>query len=154
TITARLRQSHPEVYPANGGLTFVILPLLEQVVGNVRHTLWLLLAAVACVLLIACVNVANLLLSRAVGRQREIAVRTAVGASAGRIVRQLLTESVLLAMGGGVLGILLAVLCIHWTRILGPQSVPRLSEVGVRADALLFTLLISIVSGVLFGLAL
>jgi predicted permease len=153
TITARLRQSHPEVYPANGGLTFVILPLLEQVVGNVRHTLWLLLAAVACVLLIACVNVANLLLSRAVGRQREMAVRTAVGASAGRIVRQLLTESVLLAMGGGVLGILLAVLCIHWTRILGPQSVPRLSEVGVRADALLFTLLISIVSGVLFGLA-
>jgi putative ABC transport system permease protein len=153
TITARLRQSHPQVYPANGGLTFVILPLLEQVVGNVRHTLWLLLAAVACVLLIACVNVANLLLSRAMGRQREIAVRTAVGASAGRIVRQLLTESVLLAMGGGVLGILLAVLCIHWTRILGPQSVPRLSEVGVRADALLFTLLISIVSGILFGLA-
>lgn len=153
TITARLRQSHPEVYPANGGLTFVILPLLEQVVGNVRHTLWLLLAAVACVLLIACVNVANLLLSRAVGRQREIAVRTAVGASAGRIVRQLLTESILLAIGGGVLGILLAVLCIHWTHILGPQSVPRLSEVGIRADTLLFTLLISVVSGVLFGLA-
>ena len=77
TITARLRQDHPDVYPANGGLTFIILPLLEQVVGNVRHTLWLLLAAVGCVLLIACVNVANLLLSRALGRQREIAIRTA-----------------------------------------------------------------------------
>ncbi|MBZ5509136.1 MAG: ABC transporter permease [Acidobacteriia bacterium] len=153
TITARLRQSHPEVYPANGGLTFVILPLLEQVVGNVRHTLWLLLAAVACVLLIACVNVANLLLSRAVGRQREIAVRTAVGASAGRIIRQLLTESVLLAIGGGILGILLAIVSIHWTHVLGPKSVPRLSEVGVRGDALLFTLLISVVSGILFGLA-
>jgi predicted permease len=153
TITARLRQSHPEVYPANGGLTFAILPLLEQVVGNVRHTLWLLLAAVACVLLIACVNVANLLLSRAVGRQREIAVRTAVGASAGRIIRQLLTESVLLAIAGGVLGVLLAALCIHWTHVLGPKSVPRLGEVGVRADALLFTLLISVASGILFGLA-
>ena len=83
TITARLRQDHPDVYPPNGGLTFIILPLLEQVVGNVRHTLWLLLAAVGCVLLIACVNVANLLLSRALGRQREIAIRTAVGASTG-----------------------------------------------------------------------
>ena len=73
TITARLRQDHPDVYPPNGDLTFIILPLLEQVVGNVRHTLWLLLAAVGCVLLIACVNVANLLLSRALGRKREIA---------------------------------------------------------------------------------
>ena len=153
TITARLRQSHPEVYPANGHLTFIIRPLLEQVVGNVRHTLWLLLAAVACVLLIACVNVANLLLSRAVGRQREIAVRTAVGASAGRIIRQLLTESILLAVCGGLLGILLAIISIHWTRILGPQSVPRLNEVGIRGDALFFTLLISVASGILFGLA-
>jgi predicted permease len=153
TITTRLRQTHPEVYPANGGLTFVILPLLEQVVGNVRHTLWLLLASVACVLLIACVNVANLLLSRAVGRQKEIAVRTAVGASSGRIIRQLLTESVLLAIAGGILGILLAIVSIHWTHVLGPKSVPRLSEVGIRGDAFLFTLLISVVSGILFGLA-
>jgi predicted permease len=153
TITARLRQSYPEVYPANGNLTFVILPLLEQVVGNVRHTLWLLLAAVTCVLLIACSNVANLLLSRAVGRQREIAVRTAVGASAGRIVRQLLTESILLAICGGILGVLLAFISIHWTHVLGPQSVPRLSEVGIRGDALFFTFLISVLSGILFGLA-
>ncbi len=153
TITARLRKSYPEFYPANGNLTFVVLPLLEQVVGNVRHTLWLLLAAVGCVLLIACVNVANLLLSRAVARQREIAVRTAVGASAARVIRQLLTESVLLAMLGGALGVLLALACIYWTRILGPQSVPRLDEIGLRSDALLFTLFISVGSGILFGLA-
>jgi predicted permease len=153
TITARLRQAHPEVYPPNGGLTFVVLPLLEQVVGNVRHTLWLLLAAVGCVLLIACVNIANLLLSRAVGRQREIAVRAAVGASSGRIIRQLLTESILLALCGGILGILFALVSIHWTHVLGPKSVPRLSEIGVRGDALLYTLLISVASGVLFGLA-
>lgn len=153
TITARLRQAHPEVYPPNGGLTFVILPLLEQVVGNVRHTLWLLLAAVGCVLLIACVNVANLLLSRALGRQREVAIRSAVGATAGRIIRQLLTESVLLALCGGVLGVLFAFISIHWTHVLGPRSVPRLDEIGVSGDALLFTLLISVASGVLFGLA-
>src|SRR6267154_1668508 len=153
TITANLRQAHPEVYPPNGGLTFVILPLLEQVVGNIRHTLWLLLAAVGCVLLIACVNVANLLLSRAMGRQREMAIRSAVGASTGRIIRQLLTESVLLALCGGVLGVLFAFISIHWTHVLGPRSVPRLDEIGVRGDALLFTLLISVASGVLFGLA-
>jgi predicted permease len=153
TITARLRQAHPEVYPPNGRLTFIVLPLLEQVVGNVRHTLWLLLAAVGCVLLIACANVANLMLSRALARQREIAVRTAVGATAGRIIRQLLTESVLLAVCGGVLGVIFALVSVHWTRILGPRSVPRLSDVGIRADALLFTLLISVASGILFGLA-
>jgi predicted permease len=153
TITARLRQTHPEVYPANGGLTFVILPLLEQVVGNVRHTLWLLLGAVTCVLLIACVNVANLLLSRAVGRQREIAVRTAVGASASRIIRQLLTESVLLAVCGGVLGVVLAIISMHWIHVLGSKSVPRLNEIGMRFDALLFTLFVSVASGILFGLA-
>jgi predicted permease len=153
TITARLRQAHPEVYPPNGGLTFVILPLLEQVVGNVRHTLWLLLAAVGCVLLIACVNVANLLLSRAVARQREVAIRSAVGASAGRIIRQLLTESLLLALCGGVLGVLFAFISVHWTHVLGPRSVPRLDEIGIRGDALLFTVLISLASGILFGLA-
>jgi predicted permease len=153
TITARLRQAHPEVYPPNGKLTFIILPLLEQVVGNVRHTLWLLLAAVGCVLLIACANVANLMLSRALARQREIAVRTAVGATATRIIRQLLTESVLLAVCGGGLGIIFALVSVHWTRVLGPRSVPRLGDVGIRGDALLFTLLISVASGILFGLA-
>ena len=153
TITARLRHDFSEVYPANGGLTFIILPLLEQVVGSVRQTLWILLSAVGLVLLIACANVANLLLSRAVSRQREIAVRTAVGASAGRIVRQLLTESVLLAIGGGALGVLLAMAGVHWIQILGPKSVPRIGDIGIRTDALMLTFLVSVGSGILFGLA-
>ena len=153
TITARLRHDFPEVYPANGLLTFAIVPLLEQVVGNVRQTLFILLGAVGFVLLIACANVANLLLSRSVARQREIAVRTAVGASASRIVRQLLTESILLAVCGGVLGVLLALASVRWIQVLGLRSVPRLGEISVRADALALTLLVSVCSGILFGLA-
>jgi predicted permease len=153
TITARLRHDFPEVYPANGGLTFAIVPLLEQVVGNVRRTLLILLGAVGFVLLIACANVANLLLSRALGRQREMAVRTAVGASGGRLIRQLLTESVLLALCGGALGVALALGGVHGVHVLGPKTVPRLEEISIRMDALVFTLLVSVGSGMLFGLA-
>jgi predicted permease len=153
TITARLRQQFPEVYPPNGGLTFGIVPLLEQVVGNVRRTLYLLLGAVGFVLLIACVNLANLQLSRAVARQKEIAVRTALGATRARIVRQLLTESLLLAFAGGALGIALAFLSLHWVRLLGPQSVPRVNDVGIGLAALAFTFVVCIVSSILFGLA-
>ena len=108
-ITARLRRDFPAVYPPNGGLTFSVVPLLEQVVGNVRRPLVILLVSVGCVLLIACANVANLLLARALGREREMSVRIALGAGRGRLVRQLLTESVMLAAAGGVLGILLAI---------------------------------------------
>ena len=153
TITARLRRDYPTVYPPNGGLTFGIVPLLEQVVGGVRPTLFVLLGAVGFVLLIACANVANLSLSRAVARQREIAIRTAVGASPMRIVRQLLTESMSLALGGGALGVVIAFASIHWVRVLGPRSVPRLNDIGVDGVALLFTALISMASGLLFGLA-
>ncbi|MGA7312462.1 MAG: ABC transporter permease [Silvibacterium sp.] len=153
TITAHLRHEYPEVYPPNGGLTFRIVPLLEQVVGDVRHTLYLLLGAVGFVLLIACVNLANLQLSRAVARQKEIAVRCAVGASRLRIVRQLLTENMLLAFAGGVLGIAFAFLALRCVRLLGPQSVPRLSNVGIGLTALAFTFLICVLSAILFGLA-
>ena len=152
-LTARLRMEHPDVYPPNGGLTFGVLPLAEQVVGDVRRPLTILVGAVGFVLLIACANVANLLLSRALARQGEIAVRTALGAARMRIVRQLLTESLLLALAGGVLAIVLAYWSVQGMRALGTASVPRLGEIGIDGRVLLFTIGISIVSGILFGLA-
>jgi len=153
TLTARLRRDYPESYPPNGGLTFGIVPLLEQVVGDVRSALLVLLSAVGFVLLIACANVANLLLSRAVARQQEIAVRAALGASRGRIIRQLLTESVLLSLMGGVLGVILCLSSMKLIHALGTKSIPRLADVGIDGRVLLFTLLLSIFSGILFGLA-
>lgn len=153
TITARLRHEYPEVYPPNGDLTFRIVPLLEQVVGNVRHTLYLLLAAVGFVLLIACVNLANLQLSRAVARQKEMAIRSALGASRMRIVWQLATESMLLALAGGILGVAFAFLALRCVQLLGPQSVPRLNNIGIGLPALAFTFMICVFSAILFGLA-
>jgi predicted permease len=152
-ITERLRREHPDFYPPNGGLTFSIVPLQAYVVGAVRPTLLVLAGAVGFVLLIACANVANLLLSRALGRQREMAVRAAIGASAGRIVRQLLTESVLLAVCGGAAGLLMAYWTLDGIRALGSRSVPRLDEITMNVEVLMFTLGLSLLSGVLFGLA-
>jgi len=152
-ITARLRREHPDFYPANGGLTFGIVPLQEQVVGDVRRSLLILVASVGFVLLIACANVANLQLSRALARQKEIAVRAALGAGRGRLVRQLVTESVLLALAGGLLGLFFAQMSIAGIQAVGAKSVPRLHEIAIHGGVLIFTLSVSLLSGLLFGLA-
>jgi predicted permease len=152
TITASLRRDHPDVYPPNGGLTFSVVPLLEQAVGRIRMRLYVLLGAVALVLLVACANVANLLLSRAFARQREFALRAALGAGRGRVVRQLLAESTVLALIGGGFGILVAYSGLVGVRLLGPRTIPRLAEIAIDGRVLAFTFLVSIVSGLLFGL--
>ncbi|MFI4941629.1 MAG: ABC transporter permease [Burkholderiales bacterium] len=152
TLTAGLRRDYPDFYPPNGGLTFSIVPLHEQVVGNVRRALLVLSAAVALVLLIAGVNVANLLLARASERQREVAVRAALGAGRGRLVREQLSESLLLALAGGLVGLVLCAASVRALTALGSASVPRLGEVRVGPNELIFTALLAVASGLLFGL--
>jgi predicted permease len=129
-----------------------VSPLADDVIGNIGEILWILLAAVSVVLLIACGNVANLFLVRAEGRHQELAMRAALGASRGRIARALLSESVLLALAGGALGVVLAQAAIGLLRTIAPAELPRVDEIGIDVTVLLFTLSISVLSGALFGL--
>jgi predicted permease len=133
--------------------TISVVPLLEQVVGNVRRAVLVLLGSVALVLLIACANVANLLLSRASARQKEIAVRTALGAGWPRLLRQLFAESVLLAMFGGAAGVLIAWACLYVVRTVNPGNIPRLDAIRLDATVLAFTFGVSLLTGIAFGLA-
>src|ERR1043165_313930 len=149
-IASNIAVQFPE---ANKDLGIRVMPLLEYLVGNVRFTLLLLLGTVGVVLLIACVNVANLLLERAVRRQREINVRLALGASHWRIARQLVTESLILALAGGMLGSLLAMWSTKLIVSLSPEGITRIAETRLDIRVLVFTALISVLTGVLFGLA-
>ena len=149
-IAAQLEAEYPE---SNATWRVRLMPLRETLVGDLRAPLLLLFAAVGLVLLIACGNVASLLLARALGRQREMAVRSALGASRGQISSQLLAESLLLAVLGGGAGLAVAAAALSALRHFGPQGLPRLGELTLSTPVLLFASIVSLVTGLLFGLA-
>jgi putative ABC transport system permease protein len=151
--SAEFHRTWPLADPKNG---FVVEPLRDTIVSDVRKSLLVLLGAVGMVLLIACANVANLLLVRATGRKREFAIRSALGAGRARIIRQLLTESVLLSATGGILGLILGFIGVRALLAVSPAGLPRIGEdgaaVGLDWRVLVFTLAVSLVTGILFGL--
>ena len=150
TIAGQLEQQYKDT---NAGISTSVVPLREHIIGKIQSALMVLLAAVGFVLLIACANVANLLLARAAARRKEIAIRTALGAGRLRLIRQLLTESILLAVMGGALGLLLAYGEIRLLLGLNLANIPRLNEIDIDNRVLGFTFLIAILTGIIFGLA-
>jgi putative ABC transport system permease protein len=148
-IARRLEAAHPIF---NRGWGANVVPMYEQVVGGVRRALLVLAGVVAFVLLIACANVANLLLARSTARTREVAVRAALGAGRGRMVRQLLTESVVLSALGGAVGLLLAYWGVQGVKALAPRGVPRVASISIDGWTMAFTLVVALVTGLLFGL--
>jgi predicted permease len=152
TLAQRLEQAYPD---SNKGLGVNLVPFYIQLTGgkNVRLALWILFGAVACVLLIACTNVANLMLARGIAREREMAIRMALGAGRMRLVRQLLTESTMLAVLAGVVGLLLALAGIRGVLSFSPPNITQLEHVTIDTKVLIFTVVISLMTGLIFGLA-
>ena len=152
TVVRPMRQRYPGNYPQTDSFGATLYPLQEQVMGGMKPLLLILMGAVALVLLIACANLATMLLARATAREREMAIRVAVGASRGRLLRQALTESVVLAVFGAAVGAFLAIWTIELVKTLGTQTIPRLGEVNIDTTVLLVTLAIAVGTGLIFGL--
>ena len=152
SFSAQLRSQYPNDYRPEGRFSIQIEPLKDALTGNVRPLLLALLGGVSMMLLIGCVNIANLLMVRAAGRQREIAIRQSMGASRSRLIRQMLTESLLLAIAAGVVGVAGAALTLRLLLRLVPSRLPRVAEIAIDPRVLLFALAVSLVTGVLFGL--